>query len=99
MSLVIRDFVETDDIYLTAFARYLGYRVVRCATPLEQGCATFGLLVPANDWEIVQKEFMDPETTLTNIQKYADACKLCNSMIRKSRANGGVYGESLVTRN
>lgn len=95
MSLAIRDFVETDDLYLCAFARYLGYRVVRCVTPLA-GRATFGLLVPSHDWETIQQEFMDPETTLTNIQKYADACKLCNSMIRKSKQNGGVFGEKLV---
>ena len=97
MSLAIKDFVETEDLYLAAFACFLGYKIVRCVTPLS-GPATFGLLVPANDWEIVNQEWADPLTTIQNPKKYAHSCTVCHSLIRKSKQNGGVYGESLVTR-
>src|SRR6202051_1417005 len=95
MSLAIRNFVETDDSYLAAFAHYLGYRIIKCTTPLA-GAATFGLLVPQCDWQIVTEEFNNTETAIVNIKKYAESCKVCHSLIRKSKQNGGVFGEKLV---
>ena len=80
----------TTDRWLTVFAIYLGYRLVRVETAALGNPNKYTVACPELDWVQVQREFADPETPILR-RAFCMTIDRLQGYVNHARKNGNVW--------
>jgi hypothetical protein len=81
------DAVEIHDVWLTSYAHYHGYKVMKCC---DRNGGIFTFLIPSHDLEILKAEIEDDQTSIY-VKSFIDSVKRVRHMLSLARQNLGEW--------
>jgi|SRR6516225_3882141 hypothetical protein len=86
---------QIDNLHFAAFLVWQGYRLVRVTSDLS-GRATFGLLVPAAEFEEAEEAWSDHSIAIENPRRLCQSVDLVRARIKRSKQNGGIWSDKIA---